>query len=424
MKLFGLITTGVLLLLLGITAPAYQLQEQKDNEDKPSKQEQQAKPEKRKQQDKQQQQRPQQQEQQQQDRPQQQKVPQQQDQNNQQQKAQQQQQDQNKRQQQRAQEQQDQQKQQQQKAQQQQDQNNQQQKTQQQQQDQNKRQEQRAQQQRDQQKQQELKAAQQQAQQRAQQQQQEQAKAQRVQQSQQQGLWQQHRASNWEAEHRTWQQRGGYSGYRIPDADFRSYSGQSHGFRIYSRPTVIVGGSPRFQYGGYWFGPVDPWPGSWSNNWYQSDDVYIDYSNDGYYLYNRSHPGIGIALIAFLNYVLQDEQRQVWLQHRAHRWRSEHRTWQQRGGYDGYRIPDDDFWGYFGPDHGFRLYDLPLAVVGKRPRFQYGGYWFSLVDPWPEYWSDNWYENDDVYVDYSNDGYYLYNRRHPDARIAISVFLG
>ena len=45
--------------------------------------------------------------------------------------------------------------------------------------------------------------------------------------------------------------------------------------------------------------------------------------------------------------------------------------------------------------------------MGGYPRFQYGGYWFSLVDLWPEYWSNNWYDNDDVYIDYAGDGYYL-----------------
>lgn len=42
-----------------------------------------------------------------------------------------------------------------------------------------------------------------------------------------------------------------------------------------------------------------------------------------------------------------------------------------------------------------------------------------LVDPWPEYWSDDWYATD-VYVDY-DDGYYLCNRRHPGVGIAITV---
>ena len=107
------------------------------------------------------------------------------------------------------------------------------------------------------------------------------------------------------------------------------------------------------------------------------------------------------------------EQRKVWQQHRAQSWESEHRTWQQRGGYNGYRIPDDRFRLYYGRDHWFRVYSLPMTVVGGYPRFRYGDYWLSFVDPYPEYWGDNWYETDDVYVDYYNDGYYLYNRRYP-----------
>ena len=45
-----------------------------------------------------------------------------------------------------------------------------------------------------------------------------------------------------------------------------------------------------------------------------------------------------------------------------------------------------------------------------------------MVDPWPAYWPDNWYSNDDVYINY-DDGYYLYNRRYPGAAIAITVVL-
>jgi len=61
--------------------------------------------------------------------------------------------------------------------------------------------------------------------------------------------------------------------------------------------------------------------------------------------------------------------------------------------------------------------------VGGHRRFHYGGYWFGLVDPWPEYWSNNWYDSDNVYVDYYGDGYYLYNRSYPGDRIAISFYL-
>lgn len=116
------------------------------------------------------------------------------------------------------------------------------------------------------------------------------------------------------------------------------------------------------------------------------------------------------------------EHRAIWQQHRARSWEAEHRTWQQRGGYNGYRIPENRYRGYFGPNHWFRLYNYPVEVYGGYPRFQYRGFWFGLIDPWPEYWSDNWYERDDVYIVYFEDGYYLYNRRHPRDRIAITIY--
>jgi hypothetical protein len=56
------------------------------------------------------------------------------------------------------------------------------------------------------------------------------------------------------------------------------------------------------------------------------------------------------------------------------------------------------------------------------PRFAYGGYWFSMVDPWPQYWAANWFGSDDLYIG-SADGYYLYNRRYPGVGIAVIVTL-
>jgi hypothetical protein len=117
----------------------------------------------------------------------------------------------------------------------------------------------------------------------------------------------------------------------------------------------------------------------------------------------------------------QGQVRDGFVQSRAGSWGKEHQTWAQRGGYNGYRIPDVRFRSYFGRDHFFRIGGLPMVFVGGQPRFQYDGYWVTFMDPWPESWAPNWYETDDVYLDYNGDGYYLYNRMHPEAAIAVTV---
>ena len=106
----------------------------------------------------------------------------------------------------------------------------------------------------------------------------------------------QSRAKSWNNDHHTWAQRGGYNGYRIPEERFRTYWGRNHYFRIYGLPMVFVGGYPRFRYDGYWVTFVDPWPEMWPEMWYETDDVYLDYTDDGYYLYNNTRPGPGIAV--------------------------------------------------------------------------------------------------------------------------------
>jgi hypothetical protein len=113
--------------------------------------------------------------------------------------------------------------------------------------------------------------------------------------------------------------------------------------------------------------------------------------------------------------------RDIWQMHRARDWKHEHHSWRERGGYHGYRIPDDRFHAHFGRGHWFRVHSVPVIVVDGRPRFQYAGFWFTIVEPWPEYWAPTWYESDDVYVDYVNDGYYLCNRRHPGVTVAVNV---
>ncbi|MGO9304882.1 MAG: hypothetical protein ACLP3R_14515 [Candidatus Korobacteraceae bacterium] len=81
---------------------------------------------------------------------------------------------------------------------------------------------------------------------------------------------------------------------RIPDDRFRSNFGQGHTFVI-DQP-VMVGGYSRFQYGGYWFGFVQPWP----VGWYYTDQVYVDYIGGGYYLFNPFYPGVRVGISVVL----------------------------------------------------------------------------------------------------------------------------
>ena len=118
----------------------------------------------------------------------------------------------------------------------------------------------------------------------------------------------------------------------------------------------------------------------------------------------------------------QSQQRNDWQQHRASNFESQRQSWSQRGGYRGERVPDVNFRRNFGRQHSFRISGLPYMEVGGRSRFQYGGYWFSMMDPYPEYWGADWYRNDDMYVDYNDGGYYLYDRRFPSRPgLAISM---
>jgi hypothetical protein len=106
---------------------------------------------------------------------------------------------------------------------------------------------------------------------------------------------------------------------------------------------------------------------------------------------------------------------------RAHNWASDHRTWAQRGGYGGYYVPQASYNLYFGSQHLFRIQSLPVMYMGY-PRFEYNGFSFLMVDPWPESWAANWYSADDIYIVYNN-GYYMYNRRYPQTGLAISLIL-
>jgi hypothetical protein len=110
----------------------------------------------------------------------------------------------------------------------------------------------------------------------------------------------------------------------------------------------------------------------------------------------------------------QDRDRQVRndQQHPVARPQTQRRSAAYHG-----RIPEQNFHQHFGREHHFRFH-RPEIYQG-RPRFQYGGYWFYISDPWPSAWS----YDDDVYVDYVDDQYYLFDPVHPGMRVVINVDL-
>jgi hypothetical protein len=82
-------------------------------------------------------------------------------------------------------------------------------------------------------------------------------------------------------------QRGG--GGRIPADRYKANFGQEHRFHV-SQADYSSG--RRFQYGGYSFGFIDPWP----SNWLYTQDVYVVEISGMYYLCNPMYPGVNLAL--------------------------------------------------------------------------------------------------------------------------------
>lgn len=92
--------------------------------------------------------------------------------------------------------------------------------------------------------------------------------------------------------------------------------------------------------------------------------------------------------------------------------RDQHQASQGRG-----HIPDDKFHSHFGRQHTFTV--KRTTIIEGRPRFDYGGYSFELVEAWPAEWA----YSDDCYVDYIDGEYFLFDLLHPGIRLAIVVIM-
>jgi len=84
------------------------------------------------------------------------------------------------------------------------------------------------------------------------------------------------------------QHAAGNRGGQIPADKFKANFGQQHTFRVSQSDYS----NHRFQYGGYYFGFVDPWP----SNWLYTQNVYVIEINGVYYLCNASFPGVNLVL--------------------------------------------------------------------------------------------------------------------------------
>jgi|SRR5450432_328311 len=91
------------------------------------------------------------------------------------------------------------------------------------------------------------------------------------------------------------QKRQGGKSARVPDEQFRAKLGHQHSFKVNRvvTQTRVVPNQTQFVYEGYAFVFLDPWPADWMF----TDDCYIDYVDDQYFLFDPFHPEIRVALV-------------------------------------------------------------------------------------------------------------------------------
>ena len=81
---------------------------------------------------------------------------------------------------------------------------------------------------------------------------------------------------------------------RIPDPQFKANFGKQHTFAVNRvvTTTTVVPNQTRFVFAGYTFIFLDPWPAEWLF----TDECYVDFVDDEYFLFDVLHPGIRVAL--------------------------------------------------------------------------------------------------------------------------------
>ena len=80
----------------------------------------------------------------------------------------------------------------------------------------------------------------------------------------------------------------------IPDPQFKANFGKQHSFTVNRviTTTTVVPNQTRFVFAGYTFIFLDPWPAEWL----LTDDCYVDFVDDEYFLFDVLHPRVRVAL--------------------------------------------------------------------------------------------------------------------------------
>ena len=80
----------------------------------------------------------------------------------------------------------------------------------------------------------------------------------------------------------------------IPDPKFKANFGKQHTFTVNRviTTTTVVPNQTQFVFAGYTFIFLDPWPAGWLF----TDDCFVDYVDEEYFLFDVLHPGVRVAL--------------------------------------------------------------------------------------------------------------------------------
>ncbi len=122
---------------------------------------------------------------------------------------------------------------------------------------------------------------------------------------------------------------------------------------------------------------------------------------------------LGAAMTAVAQDEHRDERKDERKEVRHEARHDERREHQERR--EDHRISEEHFREHFGREHHFAI--RHVNVVEGRPRFAYGGYNFEIAQAWPRGWS----YNDNTYIEFVDGRYFLFNDRHPGARVAVTV---